>query len=283
MRRLPTDALYSSQRYIAALAAPLALMAGFSLFSPPEGHRSRLFLSRPSANTPFRDATRNITAEDAPALKVEGEIITQKYCSNNNTSYDLVFKLRMRFINQSDKKVMVAKNIGHGDYQILIANNAKNLSAGKYEFETNYDWADPHVLPEPREQFDSPGSDFAILAPGDSLQAASEFLAAGAANLNGSNHNRGTLDPGNHVLAVEIATWRYLANPVDIQKRWQNFGNLIYNEVSVKALPFSLPRSPKVENCSVASAISQRRVKIISQGQEITILHERGHVLELFR
>jgi hypothetical protein len=247
--RLQNYEIYPGQRRIAAFAAPLTLVACFSLFSPPGGQRGGSLLRPPSGNMLFGNTMQVITDENPQPLKTTAAIISQKYCYGTPTTYTIEFTVRMRFVNRSGRKVIVQKNIGHGDYQIFIANSAKSLASGIYEYATNYQWTFIEVSPETREQFNAPGSGFAILAPGESLQAEIEFGAASAGSTNGPGHNRGTLDPGNHVFAIAIETWGYRTNADEVRKRWEPFGELFYKSIKTEPLSFSLPADPKIDSC----------------------------------
>jgi hypothetical protein len=187
-------------------------------------------------------------ADDSP-FKVTAEILSQKYCPDNDHEYHIVFTLRMRFVNQTNRKIIVDKNIGKGIYGLQIAADAKSFSEGKLEYDPNTDWVFGQIPPETSEQFNSPGSGFATLAPGESLQDESNFQASNIGPLPGFAPSRGALHPGSHVLVVWPSAWQYHTDPEQIRKKWEPFGDLFYKSVLVGPLPFNLPADPKIEKC----------------------------------
>ena len=156
----------------------------------------------------------------------------------------------MRFTNQTDRKLIVAKEIGHGVFYVHIAADAKSFSEEKYEYNPMVDWDSFFVGPETKEHLESPTPDFAILAPGESLQNESEYWTSGIGHLPGPTSILGALQPGNHVLGVWVNNdWPYHAKPEEIQKRWESFGDLVYKSVEVGPVTFNLPGAPKIDKC----------------------------------
>jgi hypothetical protein len=189
----------------------------------------------------------------ASPFKIAAEIISQKYCPTNETEYTIIFKLRIRFTNQTDRKLIVMKDIGHAVYDPLIASDAKNFSEEKFEYNPIIDRDNFFVGPdgkEVEEKLDTPDPNFVILAPGESLEAESVFNVYSVGPLYGFPARRGALQPGNHVLGAWISVWwPYHAKPEDVRKRWEPFGDLIFKSVLVGPLPFNLPPVQKIEKC----------------------------------
>jgi hypothetical protein len=201
-------------------------------------------------------------ADDLQPLKIEAEIVSQKYCpSGDKTTYTIRFTVRTRFINQSDHKIILSKDVGccvmfHG----AVASDAKNLASGNYEYNSNLSISDGTVVylhPETPEQFNSPDSSFAILAPGESIRDAGYYWAYGAGALPRSTPRRSTLQPGDHVLSVTLWPWSHKADPIEIHKNWEPLGELIYYPIKTGPIPFHLPADPKLENCNSGLDINE--------------------------
>jgi hypothetical protein len=188
-------------------------------------------------------------ATDESPVKVEAEILRQKYCASGNDTYTIKFTVRTRFTNQSDHKIILTKAFGDFLLDGAIASDANSLASGKYEFKPHYEVNFQRIRPETPEQFNSPDSSFAILAPGESLRDAGYFWAMNAAALPGSTSRFG-LQPGDHVLDVYYLPWLHDAKPEAIHKKWEPIGDLIYKTITTGPIPFHLPADPKLENCN---------------------------------
>jgi hypothetical protein len=197
--------------------------------------------------------TSSVSPTDDPQpLKVTAEIIGQKYCPTNDTEYTIIFKLRMRFENQTNRKLIVDKSVGTGIFDIQIAADSKSFSDGEYEYSPIKEREGFFVGPdgkEVKEQLDFPGPNFTILAPGESFQVENDFNADGIGPLYGFPARRGALQPGNHVLGIWLSVWAYHANPEEVRKKWEPFGYLVYKGVLAGPIPFNLPAVQKIERC----------------------------------
>ena len=115
-----------------------------------------------------------------------------------------------------------------------------------------------NLQPETPERFNSPDSSFAILAPGESIRDAGYYWADNAGVLPGSTPRPGTLQPGDHVLSVSFSTWSYKRDPIEIRKKWEPIGELIYWRIETGPIPFQLPLDPKLEkNCNSGLDINE--------------------------
>jgi hypothetical protein len=191
-----------------------------------------------------------IPADERQPFKVTAEIISQRYCSSDGKTFTVIFKLRTKFENQTGHRLIVVRDIGAFIPHLAIANDAKNLSLGRYEWYTNEDWTFEPAHPEAPEPFKSPGSSFAILAPGESLQNDGEYQPGPVGSLPGIHPARGSIQPGDHVLEYLIWPWIFNAKGEEIHNRWESFGDLVYKTIKVGPLPFNLPADPKIEKCN---------------------------------
>ena len=201
-------------------------------------------------------------ADNSQPLKVDAEIVQQRYCSSDKATYTIKFTVRTRFKNQSDHKIILSKYVGGGVITDgVVASDAKNFALGIYEYESDLSHADGTVVylhPETPEQFNSPDSSFAILAPGESIRDAGYYWAYSAGALPGSTPRRGTLQPGEHVLSVSLWPWSHKPDPIEIHKKWEAIGELIYRSIKTGPIPFHLPLDPKLEkNCNSGLDINE--------------------------
>jgi hypothetical protein len=200
---------------------------------------------------------------DVPSLKIDAEILQQRYCSSGDkTTYTIRFTVRTRFTNQSDHKIILSKGVGGGVmFHGAVASDAKNLASGNYEYNSNLSISDGTVVylhPETPEQFNSPDSSFAILAPGESIRNAGYCWADHAGALPGATPRGGTLQPGDHVLSLTLWPWSHKPDPIEIHKKWEPIGELIYYPFKTGPIPFHLPPDPKLErNCNSGLDINE--------------------------
>jgi hypothetical protein len=200
---------------------------------------------------------------DVPPLKIDAEILQQRYCpSGDKTTYSIKFTVRTRLTNQSDHKIILSKRFGGGVmFHGAVASDAKNLASGNYEYNSNlsiWDGTVVYLQPETPERFNSPDSTFAILAPGESIRNAGYYWADSAGALPGSTPNHGTLQPGDHVLSVKLYPWSHKPDPIEINKKWEPIGELIYYPFKTGPIPFHLPPDPKLEkNCNSGLDINE--------------------------
>jgi hypothetical protein len=199
---------------------------------------------------------------DGPPLKIDAEILQQRYCPFDKNTYTIKFTVRMRFTNQSDHKIILSKGVGGGVvFHGVVASDAKNLASENYEYNSNlsiWDGTVVYLQPETPERFNSPDSTFAILAPGESIRNAGYYWADSAGALPGSTPNHGTLQPGDHVLSVKLYPWSHKPDPIEIHKKWEPIGELIYYPFKTGPIPFHLPADPKLEkNCNSGLDINE--------------------------
>ena len=111
-------------------------------------------------------AVGHATANDQP-LKATLEVIGTRYCYGDVEVFPIWLKLRVKYVNRTEKTVILDKEIGKAWYGVKVARNLESLAAGRYEYNPNLDWVftDSDKLPA-APSFDSLGPDFAILTPG---------------------------------------------------------------------------------------------------------------------
>jgi len=169
------------------------------------------------------------------------QIVSQKSCEEK-TGYTFIQNLRVHIVNQTQEKLIVERSTF--SYQVYVARDLDALSKRIYEYKPNIDRA-IDGRPEPANS--GPDTDFAILAHDDFYDGFVDFwVSVRRADL---PRQRGTLQPGSHVLQLEIATWDYQSNPEGFQKSWAPFGRLIYKPVKTEPIPLYLPSDPKLDNC----------------------------------
>jgi hypothetical protein len=187
------------------------------------------------------------STNDPRPLELAAEILSQRYCRDTDKTFDLIFRVKMRVLNQSNEKLIVENTLRTGGYGIAIARDTKGLSERKFLFNPDVEWQIEHDPPEPAAE---PGGDFAILAPGKSFQAERELWASIVGRLHNTDETPNTLRSGNYVLQITFSTWDYVPKPEGVQKRWKPFGHLVFDDIVSGPLPFYLPPAPKLSKCN---------------------------------
>jgi hypothetical protein len=180
------------------------------------------------------------STDDSQPLKATIQVVSQKYCQKDK-GYTIIQNLRVHVANRTSEKIIVKRS---GVYEPYVARDLESLSKGVYEYHPNFDWT-VEGLQEPQAK--APGSQFAILAPGDSFETEAEF--GFGVGMPGLSPAQGSLPPGNHVLQLMISTWDYHAKPEEMKKSWEAFGRLVYKPIKTEPLAIFLPQDPKLETC----------------------------------
>jgi hypothetical protein len=183
------------------------------------------------------------TDEPQPLRATIIKIESQKFCEEK-TGYTLIQNLHVRVVNQSNEKLIVERT--SSGYRASVARDVEKLSKGLYEYHPISEVTVDVPVPDKPATM-APGTNFAILGPGDSFDGFSDFwVSVRRADLSPQG---GALQPGSHVLQLEVLTWDYQDNPEQFRKSWERFGKLIYKPVKTDPTLLYLPAGPKVENC----------------------------------
>lgn len=112
------------------------------------------------------------SAKDYQSIKAMPELVGTRYCYGDAETYSVWLKLRVRYVNRTEKTVILDKEIGKAYYRGKVAKNLEDLAAGKYESNPAIDWffTDKDKSPD-RPNVVSPGPGFAILAPDDRFES----------------------------------------------------------------------------------------------------------------
>lgn len=187
-------------------------------------------------------------AQDQP-LKAVPEVIGTRYCYGDAEVFSVWLKLRVKYVNRSQRTVIFDKEIGKAWYGEKVARTLEDLHAGKYEYNPNIDWffSDKHKLPA-KSNAKSPSPDFVILSPGQTFE--SEINTSVVAQYESPKDFAGSIRPGVHVFQMELSAWNHPDDASAFAKSWQKFGELLTGVIKTEPLEMSIPSNPKVErNC----------------------------------
>ena len=193
-------------------------------------------------------ATRLPATQEQP-LKAVPELIGTRYCYGDAEVFSVWLKLRVKYVNQSERTVILDKEIGKAWYGIRVARTLEDLSAGKYEYNPNIDWffSDKDKLPD-KPNAEAPSADFVILSPGQTFKG--EINTGVIAQYENLKDFAGSIRPGVHVFQMELSTWNHPGEASEFAKSWQKFGDLVTGVIKTEPLEIRIPSNPKVErNC----------------------------------
>lgn len=182
---------------------------------------------------------------DEQPLKAVAELISQRYCSGDAEVFSVWLRLRVTYTNQTDKVLILDKEIGKAWYGVRVARSVEDLNAGKYEYNPNIDWffTDKDSLPK-NPSLISAGTDFAILAPGQSFE--SRIDTSVAVQYESEKAVVGTIRPGTHVLEMQLSAWNRAGLPSEFEKSWKK-GRIVTGLIKTEPIELRVPTNPTVE------------------------------------
>ncbi len=186
------------------------------------------------------------SAKDDQSLKAIPELVGTRYCYGDAEVYTVWLKLRVKYVNQTHKTLILDKDIGKAWYGEKVARNLDDLAAGKYEYNPNIDWffTGKDKLPA-KPNVKSPGSDFAVLAAGETFVG--EINTGVVAQYENPKDSAGSIRPGAHVLQLELSSWNHPGESAVFAGSWRKFGELVTGVVKTEPLEILIPSNPKVE------------------------------------
>lgn len=186
------------------------------------------------------------SAQDDQAIKAIPELVGTRYCYGDGEVYVVWLKLKVKYVNQTRKTLILDKEIGKAWYGVEVARNLDDLAAGKYEYNPNIDWffTEKDKLPD-KPNPNSPGSDFVVLSAGETF--VSEINVDVVAQYENPKDFVVSIRPGVHVLQLELSSWNHPGESAVFAGSWRKFGELVTGVVKTEPLEIVIPSSPKVE------------------------------------
>jgi hypothetical protein len=179
------------------------------------------------------------------SLRAVPRLVSQRYCYGDAEVFSVLLKLNMRYENWSKEAAILDKEIGKAWYRIAVARDFNNLAAYRYEYHPIIDWffTDEERPVEPDS--DSPGSEFAILKPGQTFE--NEINTAVIAQYENLQNFPGSIRSGVHVLQMELSAWNHPGAPDYYAASWRDRGQLVTGLIKTEPLQIQVPSNPKVE------------------------------------
>ena len=186
------------------------------------------------------------SAKEGQSIKAIPELVGTRYCYGDAEVYSVWLKLRMKYVNRTEKTLILDKEIGKAWYGEKVALNLDDLVAKKYEYNPNVDWffSGKDKLPS-KPNSDSPSSDFVVLAPGETF--VSEINATVVAQYENPKNFSGSIRAEVHVLQLELSAWNHPGESALFAESWRKFGELVTGVVKTEPLDIRIPSDPKVE------------------------------------
>ncbi len=174
------------------------------------------------------------------------EIISQRYCPADDKVFKVVFALRLKFENRTDKVLILDKQIGKFVDEQIIAKSMENLALRDYEAEPIFDSfgvdRDPsHFKPNTR----SLRANFILLPPGQSFQ--NDTTIAQFVSYVNTPGRTGPINYGDHVLQLGFSGWSHSAKASEFAEAWRNFGELVTEEIYTNPIEFQIPNNPRIQ------------------------------------
>jgi hypothetical protein len=196
----------------------------------------------------MRVAANSETTPDQP-VKAVPELVGTRYCYGDAEVFSVWLKLRVTYINQSERTIILDKGIGKAWYSEKVARTFEDLAAGKYEYNPNIDWffTGKDKMPD-KPKADSPGADFVILPPRHTFE--NEINTGVVAQYENPKDFAGSIRSGAHVFQMDLSAWSHPGEESEFAKSWRKFGDLVTGVIKTEPLEIRIPSDPKVErNC----------------------------------
>ncbi len=153
-------------------------------------------------------------------------------------------KLRLRFTNDSNEKLIVFKKTGDDWYDVRVAKSLSDMLNRRYEYNPNADrFSDVQHAPEDTDL----KKKFVVLPPGESFENTTTVAVVASFDMN--HLVAGTVKPGPHALELQLSTWSYLDSPEATRARWERYGRLFSQTVTTEPIEFEFPHDPSFSNC----------------------------------
>jgi hypothetical protein len=178
------------------------------------------------------------------SIEVTANLEEQSYCPGDNETFVVHLKLRIRFTNDSNVRLIVFKKTGDDWYDMRVAKTPSDISNKRYEYDPNLDWfSDVQHAPEDADL----KKKFVVLAPGESFENESTVPVPASFDL--SHPVAGTVRPGHHFLQLQLSTWIYLDSPEATRARWERYGHLFSQTITTDPIEFEFPSNPSFNSC----------------------------------
>jgi len=188
-------------------------------------------------------AVRSAAPEENLAVTIR--VVGQKYCHVDLESFSVLMKVKLRFVNVSDRPVILSRQVRSPGI-IRVAASVEAAKMGEFEYAPNVD-AFTKESPSVPSFGDSPDPGlFVVLAPGGAYEATVPSGVFGTTKPVGGH---GLLPAVTHVLQLGVSTWPYSTSPIETRRlraAWSGFGQLATGIVYSGFVPFAIPK--KFEN-----------------------------------
>jgi hypothetical protein len=190
--------------------------------------------------TALAQANANTTK---PSLRLTTSITEQRYCESGYPDMAQVsMSLELTYTNVGEGPVILYKgsNLAHF---IRVSLNEQNARDKKYELDQHVGWVSSV---EPIQAEDSePGSEFAVLFPGESYKAKTDILFPV-----GLGRSDQFLKPGKYVMQIVVEAWRGENGRLGrLRDKWEKSGFLWGSPVESEPMPIEVEKEPKVVQC----------------------------------
>ena len=178
-------------------------------------------------------------------LVLTTNITGQQYCANSPVMGTLQLRLRLRYMNTGNQKLILYR----GDdlfYQARIRAAVVEAGVKPYEIAVlNARYLEQEN--EPIEQA-APGKLFVILPPGASYETEATFGIGIVGQ--GAKRDRHAIFEGEHTLYLIVSTWYRTRNLAEkLRQQWQRKGFLWFDPVISNAVTFRAERPPSALPC----------------------------------
>jgi hypothetical protein len=186
-----------------------------------------------------------IHQEQAPPLQLTVKIVGEEYCVGDSELDSLRLKVRLIYTNKARQKLILYKGSSLIS-RIMISRNFTDAAAKRFEVNSSL----THLSGAGSKCYNGtlPNNCFVILPPSAFYEAETVvglFVVRGDAR-----EITGAVKSGNHVLQVEVITWRKSNKMAKgLRARWRRYGTVWYEPITSVAVPFTVEKERKIADC----------------------------------
>jgi hypothetical protein len=181
------------------------------------------------------------TEVNANALRLDLEVISQRYCNGDSEVGTLQLKSKLRFTNTGQRPLLLFKGAGMIS-RVIVASTADGGARPELDMLVTTISDSSHAM----HRTDRPGTNFVTLH----TNKAFETDGLVAIPFRRAETRIASLIPGLYFLQVSAETWPDSRQPGTVlREHWKAFGYLWLDSVTSRPLAVTIDRNPTIVSC----------------------------------
>jgi len=186
---------------------------------------------------------RESSSTNARTLELSTSVAEAYSCAPKS----MALRLRLSYKNTGTEPLIIDKRAVKIVDRYMVSRNLKDATNRNYvvemraeDFGGNYGW---DAKTEPA------WSGFALLQPGEAYEIDDRSATTTFIVDDDRPNAKGSLFAGDYFLQVQVDTWSYSGNAVELRRRWKDQGYLWSNPLISTPMSFSVQKSRQIRPC----------------------------------